>query len=401
MSKLDRFVKPAATGLFLFAAMLALLQGCVIHVDGGHEDAAWSSYRAARNALELVVTLSPTDAPVKPGDGAQPVGTWTGTGNWAAAGDGSERWVSLETRRATSDGRVRTVLVVSTEDLVGLPQSDDGPGPQALRYRISREAGTLAFEGERRARRATGDVRLEPDASFLADLRRLVGTDPTASQLLSLITADIRGSFVRDLAELGYTLGPEEVVRLRNNGVTAGYLRGIKGAGQPVPVDDAIRMHNNGVSADAARTFREEAGRPLSTDDIVRLRAHGVTPEFVRELRSDSDAEITVDDIIRLRNNGVTARYVRDVRGAGPSFSPDDIVRLRNNGVSAAFVKGLKDSGYDLPAAEIVRLVQSGVPIDYIRDLRQPGKPNLGVDAIIEARNRGLSAEFVNKLRKD
>jgi hypothetical protein len=86
--------------------------------------------------------------------------------------------------------------------------------------------------------------------------------------------------------------------------------------------------------------------------------------------------------------------------GAMPKLSNSEVVLLRQHGVPVDYLQGWKEIGYEFSAEEIIRLRSHGVPIDYARQANPPGRKLLDPATLIEARNRGLSAEIVRKLRE-
>ena len=83
-----------------------------------------------------------------------------------------------------------------------------------------------------------------------------------------------------------------------------------------------------------------------------------------------------------------------------PKLSNTEIVRLRQHGVPVDYLRGWREIGYEFSAEEIIHLRNHGVPIDYAKQANPPGRKLLDPATLIDARNRGLSAETVRKLRE-
>jgi hypothetical protein len=53
------------------------------------------------------------------------------------------------------------------------------------------------------------------------------------------------------------------------------------------------------------KAMKEEGYRPSTIDEIVRLRDHGVTPGFVNHVRARGYKEETAEGLIYLKNCGL------------------------------------------------------------------------------------------------
>lgn len=110
-------------------------------------------------------------------------------------------------------------------------------------------------------------------ATYISNVRALGYTDLTIQNAVSLAKADASSAFIAMMIELGYTLTVEEIVMLRDAGVTAHYTSNI---------------HDLGY-------------RDLTTDQLIRMRRIGVTPALIRRLQQERGDAVPMEDIIRYR----------------------------------------------------------------------------------------------------
>ena len=79
-------------------------------------------------------------------------------------------------------------------------------------------------------------------------------------------------SFIEGLRELGYQRIPlEEVIRLRDHGVSPEFIEGLKRAGY--------------------------AGLPI--DQLIRLQSHGVTPEYIEKMKAQGFKSLSIDQLVK------------------------------------------------------------------------------------------------------
>jgi hypothetical protein len=93
------------------------------------------------------------------------------------------------------------------------------------------------------------------------------------------------------------------------------------------------------------------SGETLSVEQLVRMKDHGVTTGFIRDLARAGYAGLPVDDFIRLAKHGVTVEFIQGLRYLGyDDLSLDEIIRLKQHGVTLDFIAELKDLGYRSPS---------------------------------------------------
>ena len=80
--------------------------------------------------------------------------------------------------------------------------------------------------------------------------------------------------------------------------------------------------------------LRESGYQRIPLEEVIRLRNHGVSPEFIEGLKRAGYADLPIDQLIRLRNHGVTPEYIEKLKAQGfKSLSIDQLVKLRSHGI--------------------------------------------------------------------
>jgi len=150
-------------------------------------------------------------------------------------------------------------------------------------------------------------------------------------------------SFLAAVVEAGYgDLPVDDIILLRNSGITSGYILGISRAGW---------------------------GK-LKPHDIVSLHNSGVSTDFLRDVGAAGVPGLTIQGVIDLNSSGVPARYVAEVQAAGMgAFPKERIIELHHSGVRPGLLAALKDAGFTrLEAREIIDANNSRL---CERDLRE------------------------------
>jgi beta-lactamase regulating signal transducer with metallopeptidase domain len=171
-----------------------------------------------------------------------------------------------------------------------------------------------------------------PPSVKLAD----AGRKPSPDTLIQMRIFGIDADDVQEMENAAPRFGRlsvNQLVALRNNGITAGELRELAEIGN-LDFDDVITSGVHGISPAFIKEVAGLGYRNLSMNQLVALRIHGVTPRFVRELGSLGYRNLSVDELTTMRIHGVTPAYIREISGGGyQGLSVDQLVNMRIHGV--------------------------------------------------------------------
>jgi hypothetical protein len=276
--------------------------------------------------------------------------------------------VELSLRHGDGNHQSQYGRTMPLAELEGIGSADvlagDG-GP--IRFRIAREAGTIACEGVARGGRGIGDCRFTPDEGFADELaRRGIGRPNSEEQfhlamagvgrpliaelerqgyprpsLSQLVAIGIHGAdldYLRGLDAIGYRLGSlDRLVEFRIHGVTPQYISEIASLGgefRQMPPERLVEMRIHGVTPALARAMAELGYRGLGPAELVNLRIHGVTEARVRELAAMGYANLDADTVAQMAIHGVTPAYIREMAAAGyTGLTAQQLIDLRIHGV--------------------------------------------------------------------
>ena len=259
-----------------------------------------------------------------------------------------------------------------------------------VRFALERDAGTIVCEGVLMGGVGRGTFGFAPNATFVAQMRKLGIDDLDPDRLLSMALADVSMSFARRVVDAGLRdISAQQLIRFRHRNINGEYIVEIRRAGYDVSADELVRMKDHGVDIRYLRELKS-GGRDFRVDEIVRLHDHGVRAEFTADLKR-SGYELESEQIVRLHDHGVDADYLRRLKESAYPFRPDEIVRLRDHGVSADFPRQLQASGYgDLTAEQMIRMWENGVNGGYVAHLAASGLKNLSPEQIIKLKQHGI-----------
>lgn len=158
-----------------------------------------------------------------------------------------------------------------------------------------------------------------------------------------------------------------------------------------LPVDEIIDLKNQGVSASFILGISQAGWGKLATRQIIELRTQGVSPEFLARCRNIGIRDITIREVIELRQQGVKPEDVREIHalGFGP-YNTRQCIELHQQGVRPQFFQDLKDTGFGrLEIREIIEARNNGLRAGDLREARKYG-PNLSLRQIIKLKQAGV-----------
>ena len=212
-------------------------------------------------AIVLWATLAPSPAPAVPSSGGI-------AGRWLIDFDHDGSVQLTLKRRENGHGSWNSSDDYRRGDFQGLTVPAGGADVPA-RFTLSRDAGTLTFEGMLNDAGGSGHFTFAPNPEYLAALGKLGYPAPDEDDVFSLAVHDVSREFLRELESLGYA---------------------------HVPLDDAVSMRIHGANPEFIRALQSLGYSHVSTDDLVSMRIHGATPDFVRQLKALGYEGVSADD---------------------------------------------------------------------------------------------------------
>jgi beta-lactamase regulating signal transducer with metallopeptidase domain len=195
----------------------------------------------------------------------------------------------------------------------------------------------------------------------------------------------------------------EELIAMRNVGVTAQYIAALEAAGyRNLTNRQLISLRAVGVTGRYATEMNELGFSRLEPDQLKSMRAVGVTPAYIAELKRHGIEPLSVDDLIGLRAIGVTGDYIGQMRSLHPDLVDiDTIKRFRAVGVTPNYVRALQQAGLTgLPARQLIKLRVHGVTAAYIREIEAAGFTNLSPDQLVRLKISGVDRDLIESRRR-
>jgi beta-lactamase regulating signal transducer with metallopeptidase domain len=201
-------------------------------------------------------------------------------------------------------------------------------------------------------------------------------------------------SYVDAMAAVGYTkLTVDQLIYMKEHGVTPGYVRELKALGYQLPsVETVVLLVDHGVNIGYIKKLGDLGYRNLSFDDLVEAVDHGVRPDVIEAFNAAGYNNLSMDQLVQAVDHGVGPGYIRAMGAVGlGKLSLEQLVRMVDHGVRVEYVKEIKSLGYDnLSADQFIRLCDHGVTPAFLRKARERGFNNLSLDELIKLRDADI-----------
>ncbi|MBZ5617958.1 MAG: M56 family metallopeptidase [Acidobacteriia bacterium] len=205
-------------------------------------------------------------------------------------------------------------------------------------------------------------VKIQREIAMMQDAIRSVAAPTPRPAPAS--TAAPNGSFLAALVAAGYgNLSVDEIINLKNAGVSAQFLAGINQAGWgKLSPQEMIGLCQRGVGPDYVRKIKDAGIRDVTLQDVMDLAAHGVRPETIHEIHSLGFGPYTAKQAIQFAEVGLQPDLFRALKETGlGSASPGDIVEAHMVGLSGRDLREARQYGSNLTLKQIIKLKMAGV----------------------------------------
>ena len=187
---------------------------------------------------------------------------------------------------------------------------------------------------------------------------------PTPAAVPSVVPAARPSGFLAALSAAGYgDLSVDEIIDLKNHGVTGNYVLDMKDSGWGrLPAGDLMQLRQHGVAPEFARAMRDSGIRDLNPRHLPQLRDHQVNAEQIREIHALGFGPYNVRETIDLFSNGVRLPLFQALKEAGfRQIGAREAIELNRHGLSPSDLREAHKFNQRLSLEQVVKLKRAGV----------------------------------------
>ncbi len=313
----------------------------------------------------------------------------------------------------------------SVSDFTNLPKGTNGD------FKLTREAGTMNFNGKFDGNQGMGRYKFVADKNFgnymsgqdigklndndlitfffvnltkeyLQMLKDEGFTNIEKDNLVALCALKIDKSFITSIKENGYKdVSLDNLPALKALGVDGAYIKEIKDAGyKDISLDELISFKAQGINKEYLSKLPKTNAKdePMSADNVVSLKALNVDAAYANSFKAFGYENINPEELVAMKSLGVTADYIKQFQALGfKNISTDNLVAMKAQNITPEFIEGFENAGYNnIAVDDLISLKALGVQPDYIKSFKEKGYDNISLDEAVSLKSQNITPEFLN-----
>jgi beta-lactamase regulating signal transducer with metallopeptidase domain len=311
------------------------------------------------------------------------------------------------------------------DEFKNLPRDRDGT------FELTREAGTILFNGNFKGNIGMGTFKFNPDNTFLAFLKQEgVNADEEDGNVFFAI--NLKRSYITMLKKQGYKdLTKDELIPLAALKIDEPFIHSIKSNGFPdVSLEDLIPLKSLNVNGDYIKEIRDAGYKNLTVSQVITLKAQHITGDFIKSSKDagqptslnttvsikskpaapakavkadqDDDHDLpSLENVIAMKAMNIDPDFIKGFKDIGYKVDDDDIIAMKSLGVTPEYVKSMQAAGFGtIPSDEIISMKALGVTADDIMGFRKLGYNNIKIDDVISAKAVGVTPAYISSMMK-
>jgi hypothetical protein len=316
-------------------------------------------------------------------------------GSWFAVIKGNT--VNIQFRNDDSDNSSTTFQL---SELKGFAKDMKGE------FTLTREAGTMNFEGKFEGNNGMGTYKFSADKSFSAAMAKEGVTVADESDLMVFFMVNVKISYVKMLKKNGYKdIDKDQLIPLAALGADEEYITSIKQAAIPdFDLEDLIPFKSMDIDKAFIDEIRQAGYKNISADNIIALKSQGINGKFITDFHNSTngnDADETGDNIIAFKSLNIDAAFIDSFKKLGYNdLSNDDLVAFKSLNITPAYIHEFEKAGYDnLKPDDLMSLKSLNITPKYIGEFEKIGYKNIKLDDLYALKSQNIDPDLIREYK--
>lgn len=326
------------------------------------------------------------------------------------------------------DGKGSNSDTFLLSEFKNLPRESEG------QFTLSREAGTMVFNGKFNGNMGMGTYKFNADKSF-TDYLQKENIHIDQDDAFVFFTVNLKRSYIAMLKKQGYNeLTNENLIPLAALKIDESFISGIKSNGFPnVSLEDLIPLKALDVTDAYIKDIRKSGYKDLTVSQLITFKSQGITGDYIKNsLASDGEAiaalpahsrpvaannkntnnnqnnkstsvptQMSIENLIAMKAMDISPEYINSFKKIGYKVSDDDIIAMKSLGVTPEFIKGFESAGLGtIASGEIIALKSLGITADDVLSYKKLGYYNVTAEEVISAKSMGVTPAYISSMKQ-
>ncbi|SEO57027.1 Signal transducer regulating beta-lactamase production, contains metallopeptidase domain [Mucilaginibacter gossypiicola] len=321
-------------------------------------------------------------------------------GYWFAARDGDNMNMDFKVTTKGHNWNYNS-FNVPMKALSSMPRKQKGD------FTLTRDAGTILFNGKFDGDEGLGRFKLKPNKAYVDMLQKEGLEQIELHELLDLLLTNVEIDYLEKLKKYGYTAAKvNDLTALRYFGGTENDMRFWRAQYKDITLSDLTRIKINKLDSSFVSEMRNAGYRNLTLQQLTSFKSQKITPEYIRSIvsarkigRAQGDTTSLLpppDELLSARYAKVDSTYLRGLISAGYNLTGSQLHSFKVYNVTLGYIDSLKTMGYsNLTFADMIGLRSQNITVDFIKQYRTIGFNDIPADYLPSFKRYDISPEFI------
>lgn len=271
------------------------------------------------------------------------------------------------------------------------------PTAEKGKFSLTREAGTIEFDGKFDGNAGMGQYEFKADDNFFSFLEKEGIAANKEKDGLVFYMIQLNKDFIKSLQSQGYSqLSKDDLIPLCALKVTGDYIKSLKNAGlADLSLQDIIPLKALEVDAAFIKDIKDSGYKNITANKLITLKAQGIDGAYLKNAKNASDKNDDVATLIDVKAAKINTRTDHITTGAGDEDNDELEMAIAKKAmnITSDYVKTFSSAGFKFTDEELLAMKSLGVTPEFCKSFEGLGLGKLDSEAFISMKALGLSAK--------
>jgi len=285
------------------------------------------------------------------------------------------------------------------------------PRTEKADFTLTREAGTVVFNGKFDAEQGIGHYKFTPNKDYMAFIGKQNIVDMDDDEYFSFFMADVKKDYVQFLKENGFKdISRNQIMSMSYQKIDAAYIKYWKDLGyKDLTSQQLVSLKIQGIDAAYVNDIRKAGYTDLTVQQLISFKQQKIDGNYINSLRKanvklsgTSVGELekpTAQQIISSKNMHIDSAYVSGMSSVGYGYSAgtyNQLTSLKSMNITPEFVKSFEAVGYkDIPTTTLYTLKSQEITPAYVKEFKDMGYADADISRLVTMKRDGITPEYV------